>query len=237
MLCNLMVFVPLNVRSSRHLLSMRMKHLYWPTFAALLLVQVCCTGPAPVQTPLQQLLSHFPARPGRPDTLHCFLADSTGGIAISDTLLKTVLDSTQFESLHFDTGEARFWALGQILFADSLLAGLVQTEEFWFGKQSLLVFDLKQQKCLGMVELSHFYGGDGGQTASESWLFSGKNPPQLFVKTAQHGFIMADNPTGEPQEYLDESGQLLQWNATGFQPVPNPDSLLFLRRFSMNREW
>ena len=36
--------------------------------------------------------------------------------------------------------------------------------EFWFGKQSLLIFDFQQQKCLVVVELSHFYGGDGGQT-------------------------------------------------------------------------
>ena len=30
--------------------------------------------------------------------------------------------------------------------------------EFWFGKQSLLIFDLRQQKCLAIVETSHFYG-------------------------------------------------------------------------------
>ncbi|MBN8682462.1 MAG: hypothetical protein J0L99_07410 [Chitinophagales bacterium] len=202
--------------------------------AAFLLVQATCVRPA--QSPSGPVLSRFPELSNMPDTLHGFLSDSTAGIALSDTLLKSALDSAQFASLHFDTGEAQFLALGQFPFAHGLRAALLRTEEFWFGKLSLLIFDPKQQKCLYVAELSHFYGGDGGQTASESWLFAGP-APRLFVKTADHGFTPPKESDTEPQEYLHESGQLFAWAATRFQPVQNPDSLLFLQKFRMHRAW
>lgn len=214
-----------------------MQQFIWTAFAVLSFIGAECTRPAPVQTPLAQCLARFQSHPEWPDTLHCFLAEAGTGVHVSDTLLKTVLDSVQFESLHYGTGDAHFWALGQFPFAEGLSAGLLQTEEFWFGKQNLLIFDLQKQKCLAVVELSHFYGGDGGQTASESWLFRSKVPPQLFVKNAEHGFRLPKVETDEPQEYLQEYGQLFQWGAQQFQPLPNPDSLLFLQRYSMHRTW
>lgn len=199
---------------------------------ATLLICTNCTRPSATQTPLAQCLSYFSPRPNVPDTLHCFLAEATEGTLLSDTLLKTVLDSTQFESLHFGTGEARFLALSQFSFAKDLCAALLRTEESWFRKQTLLVFDLRQQKCLAVVELAHFYGGDGGQTASESWLFPNVASPKLFVKTAEHGFV-----TQTDDQYLREHGELLQWKVKNFHTIPNPDSVLFLRRFSMHRTW
>lgn len=207
----------------------------WIAFAAITLTGAGCARPA--SDPVAQCLAVFPPHPDWPDTLHCFLTDSSAGFPLSDTLLKTVLDSAQFENLHFGTSEARFWALGQFPFADGLSAALLQTEEFWFGKQSLLIFDLRQQKCQAVVELSHFYGGDGGQTASESWLFRSDVPPRLFVKTAEHGFVLPDDETDDPREYLREYGRLFQWEINQFRPVDNPDSLLFLQQYPMHRTW
>lgn len=206
-------------------------------FASLLMFATGCSRSVQPQSAFAECLNRFPPRPDWPDTMHCFLAETPAGLPISDTLLKTVLDSTQFESLHFGTGEARFWALGQFPFAEGLVAGLLRTEEFWFGKQSLLIFDLRHQKCLTVVELSHFYGGDGGQTASESWLFRGAMPPRLFVKNAEHWFALPDTPADEPQEHLQESGQLYQWDTNRFRALPNPDSLPFLRQYTMHRTW
>jgi hypothetical protein len=206
-------------------------------FAAFLFAGIGCTPVPPWHPSLTQCLTHFQFRPDLPDTLHCFLAKSPEGIPISDTILKTVLDSAQLESLHFGTGEARFWALGQFPFASGLQACLLRTEEFWFDKQSLLVFDLRRQKCLSVVELAHFYGGDGGQTASESWLFRDKVALRLFVKNVEHGLTPADSPTDEPQEYLREHGQLFQWNTNQFQRIPNPDSSLFMQQYRMHRTW
>lgn len=204
--------------------------------ASILLVGAECARLAPAKTPFDQFQACFPTRTDWPDTLHCFLQETPAGVAISDTLLKTVLDSAQFESLHFGTGEARYWALGQLPFEAGLSAFLLQTEEFWFGKQNLLVFDPRGQKCLTVVELSHFYGGDGGQTASESWLFRKKIPNELFYKTAEHWIAISDT-SDEPQEQLRENGQLYQWQDRQFLPIHNPDSSLFLQQFRMHRTW
>jgi hypothetical protein len=217
--------------------STHMQNILFIVFAATFFAGTGCAPVSPRQTPLAQCLTHFPPRPGLPDTLHCFLAESPEGAPLSDTLLKMVLDSAQFENLHFGTGDARFHALGQFPFAPDLQAGLVRTEEHWFGKQSLLIFDLRRQKCLAVVELAHFYGGDGGQTASESWLFRDGIAPRLFVKNAEHWITPPDDPAHEPQEYLREQGQLLQWKAGQFQRMTNPDSSLFMRQYRMRRTW
>jgi hypothetical protein len=212
-----------------------MQNLLCITLGACLLFGTGCTSA--VSTPSTSFLTAFPERSDWPDTLHCFLPETPVGNTLSDSLLKTVLDSAQFESLHYGTGDAHFRATDQFAFSDDLRAALVHTEEFWFGKQSLLVFDLRKQKCLEVVELAHFYGGDGGQTASESWLFGNKTAPRLFVKTAEHGLAPSESPTEELREYLQESGQLFQWAGRQFQHLPNPDSLRFLQQYRMHRTW
>ncbi|MBL7827241.1 MAG: hypothetical protein JNJ57_11460 [Saprospiraceae bacterium] len=195
-----------------------------------------CARPVSIPSPFSQCLARFPSHSNWPDTLHCFLADTSAGLSISDTLLKTVLDSAQFECLHFGTGEPLFFAQARFPFVEGQTACILQTEEFWFGKLNLLIFDLRKQKCLAVTELSHFYGGDGGQTASEAWLFRKKTPPLLFVKRADH-WLTVSNTSGEPEEHLHQSGQLFQWDATQFRVIANPDSLPFLKRYQMHRKW
>lgn len=206
-------------------------------FVILLMANMNCTQKVSVSGPAETCLKRFSEYTNKPDTLHNFIADLPTGNPLSDTLLKTVLDSAQFENLHFGTGQPRFWALGKFTLENDMRGCIVQTEEHWFGKQSLLIFDMKQQKCTSVTEVSHFYGGDGGQTASKSWLFLNTRPPRLFVKTAEHGLVPPQNDTDEPREYLHESGRLFQWKNTKFDPVSNPDSALFLQRFQMHRSW
>lgn len=213
---------------------MHRQPLFILAFCALL--NTNCTSER-MSNPVAQCLAHFPAPTALPDTLPFFLAEHPVGNPLADSLLQAVLDSVQFASLHFGTGEGRFWAVAQFPFGKELQAALVQTEELWFGKQSLLIFDRPRAKCLGVVELAHFYGGDGGQTASAAWLFSHQLPMQLYRKTAEHGLTPGAVPEEEPQEYLRESGALYQWTGQRFQAIPNPDSLRFLQQFSLHRTW
>jgi len=194
-----------------------------------------CLTPAKTQpdTPASRLAASFENLPEIPDTLHFFLPEKPSNIPVSDTLLKMALDSAQYENLHFDTGEAHFWAQGKFSFTKDIDACLLQTEEFWFGKLTLLLYDKKTRKFLTTLEVANFYGGDGGQVAVESWLLPRPAPPRIFIKNAEHGFSMAGED--EPREYLSESGALLQWQSPAFTPVANPDSAVFLQKLKMNK--
>jgi hypothetical protein len=214
-----------------------MQNLFSILLSACLSFATGCISAVSTSTPSASFLNAFPERPDWPDTVHCFLPEMPIGNVLADSLLKTVLDSAQFESLHYGTGDAHFRAVGQFRFGKGLRAALVYTEEFWFGKQTLLIFDPQQQKCLTAMEVSHFYGGDGGQTASESWIFRGKTPAQIYVKTAEHGITVADSPTDDPKEYLRESGRLWQWKGHQFQPLIHPDSMVFMRHYLLHKTW
>ncbi|MBN8679358.1 MAG: hypothetical protein J0M29_14110 [Chitinophagales bacterium] len=181
------------------------------------------------------LVSAFGQASEAPDTLHFFISEAGDGPLISDSLLKAGMDSAQFEQLHFGTGDAQFRQLGRYNFIENLDALLIGTEEFWFGKQTLLFTDKKTGKLVGLVEVSHFYGGESGQTASESWWFRNANPPRLYTKLAEHGYRATDGE--EPEEYHSEEGILLEWQKGAFQRIPQPDSLGALQKFSMYRVW
>lgn len=195
----------------------------------------CWSTKLPGNTRSQALYALFPEVPEAPDTVHFFLPEHPAGTPVPDSLLRACLDSAQYASLHFDTGEAQFWAVGNYDFAPEMKACLLQTSEFWFGKQSLLLYDKKQKRFFQTLEVGNFYGGDGGQTAKEAWWFRQANPPRLYLKTADHGFSMHE--ASEPTEYLWEHGELLEWETSGFRPLPLPDSSAFLQKFRMNREW
>ena len=193
------------------------------------------TPEAPASQPLSLQATQFTASAMPQDTLHFFISEAGDGPSIPDSVLKAKLDSVQFKQLHYDTGTAQFRQLGKYPFGDDMEALLVGTEEFWFGKQTLILTNKKTGKVVSLLEVSHFYGGDGGQTAAESWWFRNVIPPQIYLKTAQHGYRPQKN--GDPIEYYLEEGQLLEWRSSGFSPVPQPDSLAMLKRYAMYRVW
>lgn len=196
----------------------------------------CGDTPAPEAASSSHLLAaQFAETPQPPDTLHFFISEAGDGPAITDSILRVSMDSTQFAQLHFGTGEAQFRQLGRYTFNETLDALLIGTEEYWFGKQTLVLMDKKTGKVAGMLEVSHFYGGDGGQTAAESWWFRQSNPSRIYVKTAQHGFRM--QPEGDPIAYYQEEGQLYEWQQNAFKLIPQPDSIQWLKNFSMYRVW
>lgn len=196
-----------------------------------------CGSPQPEANTLAPLglASAFGQPSTAPDTLHFFISEAGDGPLISDSLLKAGLDSAQFEQLHFGTGDAQFRQLGRYSFTENLDAILIGTEEFWFGKQTLLFTDKKSGVVAGLVEVSHFYGGESGQTASESWWFRNSNPPMLYTKLAEHGYRATDRE--EPEEYYSEEGVLLEWQQGVFRRIPQSDSLGALQKFTMYRVW
>ncbi len=186
-------------------------------------------------TPVHTLVSLFADLPALPDTVHFFLPENPAGKLVSGTQLKSCLDSTAFDNLQFGTGDVHFWAVGKFPFTHEVDACLLLTEESWFGKQTLLFYQKKQDRILSTLEVANFYGGDGGQTATESWWFRKSAPSKIFIQSAEHGIRMHEET--EPTEYLSESGALLQWEQRTFKTMPNPDSSLFLQKLKMHREW
>jgi hypothetical protein len=209
----------------------------WMLMAAGAIVHhaACVRAKVPYTTKVP-VLAQVPHLPTWPDTMHFYLNPSQEGVLLPDSLLQLVLTAEQHAQLHFDTGEAQFWAQQQFTFVDGWQAYLVQTEEFWFKKLNLLLFKPNGEKCAAVVTLAHFYGGDGGQTASESWLMRDKTAPLLFIKNAEHRLNIPDG-ADTPVEHLHELGQFYQWKKRRFQPVPRPDVSQWLSKFPMHHQW
>jgi hypothetical protein len=211
-----------------------MKKIHFGLLAAMIFLGACRSG---VQsTADNSLVTLFPAMAVR-DTLHFFIPESPGGAPIADSLLRANLTSSQFDSLHFDTGEHAFFAVGRFSLPGEVEACLLHNTEFWFGKQVLLLYDRASARFIGVREVANFYGGESGQVATEGWLLMRENPPRLFVKYADHSITLSPNGDAEPIEHLSVSGELLEWSGKKFLPVSNPDSLAFLQHFQMDRTW
>lgn len=215
-----------------------MRLFYCFTSISMLVWLLNCTanGGKEALTAPETLYAAFEAHSSTWDTLRFFLADQPSDRPVSDTLLKKCLDKATFEYLHFQTGAPKFWAGKKYPFADDLDVCLLNIEEFWFKKQVLLFYDKTKHTFVSAREVAHFYGGDGGQTAMESWLFHKPPNPCLYFKIADH-WLVIEQDQDEPTEHLLESGELLCWERSAFVPVMSPDSLRLKKHFKMHHQW
>lgn len=201
------------------------------------LIWGCGTG-VKKETPAasDKLYAAFEASQSPRDTLHFFLPENPSGRPVSDSLLKICLDSTQFEFLHFQTGDPHFWADKKYPLSDDVEACLLHTNEFWFKKQTLLLYHKTKRTFFSAIEVASFYGGDGGQIAVESWLFHTNGTPHLYVKNAEHWVTIKEEQEA-PTEQVSETGNLLRWEAPAFKPRSTPDSTRLLQNFRMHHQW
>lgn len=182
------------------------------------------------------LLQQFPLLEKMPDTLHFFtIQDDSTMLDIPDSVLVAALPDSIFDELHFETSEADFHPRFRFPLDALHDACVVYVDEFWFHRQSLLVFDKNKKRFVGAQELSQFFGGDGGQVSSESWMLPKQQGGLLYTKESWHTITLDEGD--EPLERIEENAHLEKWSGTGFVPVPLQDSLAMQLAFPMKWEW
>lgn len=214
------------------------KTLFLPLLAFLAIAS-CRTGEWHSETSeTSALLAYFtPMTPA--DTLNL----SLGNVPIPTEqevpvpVLYGALDSALFYQMGYMQDTAAMKALAHVLFPLDAEhdAALLELQEGWFAFKYLLLFDKRANQFTHVTPVCEFYGGDGGQIRSESWLFF-EDPPRLLTRFSERWLQMGTE--GDPddiQEKFHETAYLQEWLGVEWREVPVLDSSQWLRNLPV--EW
>lgn len=188
-----------------------------------------------------ELLSWFPST-ATADTLRFEV--QTGGDAdttkiIPIRLLFSSLDTAlqrQFEAVT-DTTEAVVVGKSRYVLNENFDACLLEVHQFWFRFQMLLLYDKQHHAFTDLVNVAQWYGGDGGQILTGSWLFDydGDGEKDLVLRQIEHSMRVSEE--GEPIESTVENGSLLLWKNGKFVESPSANSAELVKRFPIGAPW
>lgn len=179
-----------------------------------------------------------------PDTLHFELPNTdTGapplGDSIPNGLFFTALDTTWLRDIEHvaDSTMAVIYGLGRYPLAEGYDACLVDVHQSWFRHQSLLVYDKQRQAFTDRVTVAEWYGGEGGQVLTGSWLFDfdGDGKKDLVRREIEHSLLIQGDE--EPRDSTVERASLLLWKEGRFVAAPVTDSAALVKRFPIKSAW
>ncbi len=195
-----------------------------------------CQHPVVIKDP--EILTYFESLPAG-DTMQVECeGDTVAGKIIPNALFFTTVPATLLLEIDYvaDSSQATVFGRQQFPLNDSITACWFETRQFWFNHHSLLLYNQRQKAFTDRVTLAEWYGGDGGQTLTGSWLcdFDGDGQKDIVRREIQHSLVPGEE---EPVERLEESATLLLWRNGHFVETPFPDTAALIRRFPIRSSW
>jgi len=192
--------------------------------------------------PSRLLLEHFQPLPAVDSICFIVAAEGEQDTAFRDTipngLFFATLDTALLNEINYVADSATALVLGRHRFAlnDSLEACLVDIRQFWFQHQSLLLFNKNRNAFSGRVTVAEWYGGDGGQILTGSWLldYDGDGDLDLVRRIMEHSILLQGD---EARDTTYESAMLLRWEGGRFREGPLSENSLDPKQFPIPTNW
>jgi hypothetical protein len=208
----------------------------------LLGLTACHSKKEPQHVAEPPLLAYFKPTPNA-DTLHLEMPIGEEVEKPSDTISNALffssLDTAWLREIEHvtDPKEAMVYSKGRFALATGFDACLVEIHLNWFKHQSLLVYDNQRHAFTDRVTVAEWYGGEGGQVLTGSWLFDydADRSKDLVQREIEHWMKMDDN--GEPVETIVERASLLQLKEGKFTASALADSATLVKRFPIKSAW
>lgn len=198
-----------------------------------------CTPSTPVTapaTPSEVLVELFPIADDTIEVFHFYNNQDEIENPLPDSLLKNALSEDIISEMEYGTGYAKYKTNIQIPLDEKYAACIMDGAESWYRNQSLLIYDKSVKAFKDIMTVSQFYGGDGGQIVTESWIYTENNKRYLYKIESSHA-IMPTGDSDEIEEFLEQHGYLYIWNGGTFEKTAQEDSLALAKRFKMKWEW
>jgi hypothetical protein len=219
-----------------------MKELFFLLFLCLLISSTACQQKR--QAKKDDLASYFSTV--QPDDTMRFevVTQEEGGLpGVPGDTIPTSFFFSQLEThlmndvWYFDnSGELTVSGKYRFPLSENREAYLVGISQHWYRHLSLFLFDQQKKAFTGRVTVAEFYGGDGGQILSGSWLidYDGDGDKDLVRRETEHWMDVSGE---EPQEQMKESASLLLWENGQFVASPAQDTAALIRRFPIHSLW
>lgn len=198
-----------------------------------------CTSPSDSPNTKKELSDYF-QKTILTDTMH-FELQQEGEKQWTDTIPNSLLFA-QIET-HLMNGVEYFDNSGDLTvigrtrfpFTKNMEAYLVDMRQNWYRHLSLFIFDKTKQAFIDRKTVAEFYGGDGGQILTGSWLtdYDGDNDPDLIRHEIEHWIIVGDD---NPRDTTAQNATLLLWNGNKFSEEKS-DSTEMVKRFPIANWW
>ncbi len=211
------------------------------SFFFLLYFSMLVSCQRPDQPKERELTAYFQLQPPT-DTLVVEISEETEAPAEGDTipnaLFFSTIPPTLLQEIDYlaDSAQAVVWGRQHFPLEGELEAYWVEIRQFWFKHHALLVYDKARKTFTDRITIAEWYGGDGGQVLTGSWLFDfdGDGKKDIVRRDIQHSLV----PDGETTlERTAESAALLLWKNGQFVETPLPDTAAVVRRFPIRTLW
>ena len=137
---------------------------------------------------------------------------------------------------YFDnTGKLTVIGRTRFSFGNNLDAYLVDLRQNWYRHLSLFIFDPQKEQFVHRETVAEFYGGDGGQILTGSWLVGPHEDGarDLIRQEVEHWIIIDEDDT---RDTLTKRATLLTWEGNNFlEKKENSEALV--KQFPIKLFW
>ncbi|MEO1259897.1 MAG: hypothetical protein AAFZ15_13980 [Bacteroidota bacterium] len=156
---------------------------------------------------------------------------------LSNRLFFSKMETQLMNGVEYFDNSGRLTVIGRTRFSfnDQLDAYLVDMRQHWYRNLSIFIFDLQKEIFIHRETVAEFYGGEGGQILTGSWLmdFDGDGSKDLVRHEVEHWIILDDD---NPRDTLTQHAAFLAWEANKFlEKEANTEALV--KQFPIKLFW
>jgi len=161
------------------------------------------------------------------DTLHVGLDSMASGKVLDFEGFFAAVDSSLLEDMIYevDSTDGSLRALWKVALDEDYDLCLLELRQNWFQFRYGLVYATEARQFIHLEPMAYFYGGEGGQLFSESWLLN-----QRLLISRESERAIRWTVEGETQESIRSSLSAQTWSSSQFRELAVPDSVFWMQK-------